>query len=80
MRQIYYIVTLLTFLTSCGNSQTTNSQIPLTGIMKNDLKTLLPIGKVNADIMDGVKQNPRQMELARRLQTAVKQNYNWFLE
>jgi hypothetical protein len=80
MRQIYYIITLLTFLTSYGNSQTINSKIPLTGTMKNDLKALLPTGKVNADIMDGVKQNPRQMELAKRLQISVKQNYNWFLE
>lgn len=80
MRQFYYTLILLIFLTSCGNSQTTNSQAPLTGILKNDLKTLLPIGKFNADIMDGVKQNPRQLELAKRLQIAVKQNYNWFLE
>ena len=80
MKQTYYILTLLIFLTSCGNSQPTNSQIKLTGNIQSDLKTLLPKSKVKADIMDGVLQNPRQTELTKKFQTAIKENYDWFLE
>jgi len=80
MKQTYYILTLLIFLTSCGNSQPSNSQITLTGNIQSDLKTLLPNSKVKVDIMDGVLQNPRQAELTIKFQNAVKENYDWFLE
>lgn len=80
MKQIYYTFTLLIFLTSCANSQTTNSQKKLTGNIQSDLKTLLPNNKVTADIMDGVLQNPRQVELMKKFQSAIKENYDWFLE
>lgn len=80
MKQTYYILTFLIFLTSCGNSQSTNSQKKLTGNIQSDLRTLLPNTKVKADIMDGVLQSPRQVELTKRFQTAIKENYDWFLE
>lgn len=80
MKQTIYILTLLFFLSSCGNSQTTNSQKKLTGNIQSDLKMLLPNGKVKADIMDGVLQNPRQAELTKKFQSAIKENYDWFLE
>jgi hypothetical protein len=80
MKQTYYILTLLIFLTSCGNSQSTNSQKKLTGNIQFDLKTLLPNSNVKADIMDGVLQNPRQAELTKKFQSAIKENYDWFLE
>ena len=80
MKQTFYIFTLLIFLTSCGNSQPTNSQTKLTGNIQVDLKTLLPNSKVKADIMDGVLQNSRQVELTKKFQSAIKENYDWFLE
>ncbi len=80
MKQTYYILALLIFLTSCGNSQSTNSQKNLTGNIKSDLKILLPNSNVKADIMDGVLQNPRQAELTKKFQSAIKENYDWFLE
>ncbi|MFN8357581.1 MAG: hypothetical protein U0Y10_24195 [Spirosomataceae bacterium] len=80
MKQTIYILTLIFFLSSCGNSQTTNSQKKLTGNIQSDLKMLLPNSNVKADIMDGVLQNPRQAELTKKFQAAIKENYGWFLE
>ncbi len=80
MKQAIYILTLLFFLSSCGNSQTTNSQKKLTGNIPSDMKMLLPNSKVKADIMDGVLQNPRQTDLTKKFQSAIKENYDWFLE
>ena len=71
MKQTFYILTLLIFLTNCGNSQTTNSQENLTGNIQSDLKELLPNKNVQADIMDNVLQkNPRQVELTKKFQSA----------
>lgn len=70
MKQTFYILTLLIFLTNCGNSQTKNSQENLTGNIQSDLKALLPNKKVQADIMDNVLQNPRQVELTKKFQSA----------
>ena len=80
MKQTIYILTLLFFLSSCGNSQTTNLQKKLTGNIQSDLKMLLPNSNVKADIMDGVLQNPRQAELTKKFQAAIKEKYDWFLE
>lgn len=80
MKQTLYIFILLIFLTSCGNSQPPNSQNKLTGNIQSDLKILLPNKQVNADIMDGVLQNPRQVELTKKFQSAIQKNYDWFLE
>lgn len=80
MKQTFFILTLLIFLTNCGNSQTTNSQENLTGNIQSDLKALLPNKNVQADIMDNVLQNPRQVELTKKFQSAITENYEWFLE
>jgi hypothetical protein len=80
MKQTLYIFTLLIFLASCGGSLPANSQNKLTGDISSDLKTLLPNKQVKADIMDGVLQNPRQVELTRKFQSAIQKNYDWFLE
>jgi hypothetical protein len=80
MKQTYYLLTLLICLTSCGNSQTTNSQKKMTGNIQSDLKVLLPNRIVKADIMDGVFQNPRQVELTKKFKSAIKENYDWFLD
>ena len=80
MKRIPYLILLLVLLTSCGHSQTNSLHVKLTGNIKNDLKLLLPAGTVKADIMDGVRQDHRQIELSKKLQSAVKQNYSWFVE
>ncbi|MBE9597880.1 hypothetical protein [Pedobacter sp. MC2016-24] len=80
MKRILYLILLLVSLTSCGHTQTNTSHEKLTGNIKNDLKLLLPTGTINADVMDGVLQEPRQIELSKKLQSAVKQNYAWFVD
>jgi hypothetical protein len=80
MKRIVFILTLLTFLTGCGNSQTNNSTTQLTGDIGTDLKNLIPKGKHIADIMDGVRQNPRQATLTKKFQNGIKNNYEWFVE
>ncbi|MBO9595473.1 MAG: hypothetical protein J7599_21400 [Niabella sp.] len=79
MKQLYYLLASLVFLTSCGNAQPGNLQ-KLTGNIPSDLKALLPNRTVKADIMDGVVQSSRQVALAKKLQSAIKANYDWFLE
>ena len=80
MKCIPYLILLLVFLTSCGHSQTTTSHDKLKGNLKSDLKLLLPNGTIEVNIMDGVRQDPRQVELSKKLQSSVKQNYVWFVE
>lgn len=63
-----------------GCSQTNISRDKLTGNIENDLKILLPNGEVSADIMDGVFQAPRQMELIRKFQSSIKKNHEWFVD
>jgi hypothetical protein len=80
MKRIPYLILLLVFLTSCGHSQTNTSHDKLTGNLKRDLLLLLPNGTIKVDIMDGVHQDPRQVELSKKLQSSVKQNYVWFVD
>ena len=80
MKQIYYILTISILLAGCGNSEPTTSQNNLAGNIQSDLRSLLPHRTVKADIMDGVLQNPRGIELTKRFQAAIKENYNWFLD
>jgi len=80
MRRTYYILTFFVFWTTVGISQTTNLQNPLMGDIQSDLKVLLPSGIVKADIMDGVLQSPRQVELTKKFKSAIRENYDWFLE
>ncbi|WP_448633968.1 hypothetical protein [Pedobacter panaciterrae] len=65
MKRIPYLILLLMFLTSCGHSQTSTLHDKLTGNLKSDLKLLLPNGTIEVDIMDGVRQDPRQLELSK---------------
>lgn len=80
MKKIPFLALLLLFLYSCGHSQTPSSNKDLTGNLKDDLKILLPNGEVTADIFDGVKQDPRQMELSKRLQASIAKKYEWFVD
>ena len=80
MNRTSLFILLLLFLYSCGHSQTPASNKDLTGNLKDDLKILLPNGEVKADIFDGVKQDPRQIELSKRLQISIAKNYEWFVD
>jgi hypothetical protein len=80
MKRIPYLILLLVSIASCGYTQTNTSQDKLSGNIEKDLRLLLPIGTVKADIMDGVRHYPRQIELSTKLMSAVKQNNAWFVD
>ena len=80
MKRITFILTLAICLTSCDNFQTNKSVSILTGDIRADLKNLIPEGKHMADIMDGVRQSPRQATLTKKFQDGIKDNYEWFVE
>lgn len=48
--------------------------------MQKDINRLLPAGEVMVDVMDSINQNQRQQELMQKFQTAVQQNYDWFVD
>lgn len=79
MKQTFYILLFFLF-TGCSNSQTSVTLKKLTGNISVDLKSFLQNGKVTADIMDGIKPNPRREELEMKFEIAIKNNYDWFLE
>jgi hypothetical protein len=80
MRRIVFLLTLTIFLTSCSNSQTNTKALQLTGEIKNDLTNLVPNGSHTVDIMDGVRQTPRQVLLTKKFQEGIKNNYEWFVD
>lgn len=79
-RHTSYLILFMVFFSGCMQAQTTISDQKLTGDIKKDLISLLPIGTVKADIIDGVQQNPRQIELTKKLQSSITQNYEWFVD
>lgn len=80
MRKLILLFTTVFLLASCGHSQTIASSKELTGKLKDDLSILLPNGDFQADIIDGVKQAPRQIELSEKLQASIAKNYEWFVD
>lgn len=80
--KVLSVIMLLTFLTSCGQSQdkgtTTNKKI--TRNFQDDINSLLPTGEYIVDIMDEVTMSPRRQELQEKFMTAMKENQAWFLE
>lgn len=63
-------------MTSCVQSQTEK----ITGIPTNDLSNIFKSQTITADIMDGIKSNPRQLELTRKLQSSIQNNWEWYQE
>ncbi|MGI9544603.1 MAG: hypothetical protein ACR2MX_15180, partial [Cyclobacteriaceae bacterium] len=61
MKNIITILIPLLFLTSCGKSQSKRSFIKFTGIVEKDINNYFTDSAVIADIMDGIKQEPRQV-------------------
>ena len=80
MNKIYKTLIVLLLLTSCGNSHLQTKRPEFTGDIKTDINNLLPDGNVTADIMDGIKENPRQTELYNKFEQGVRQNQKWFME
>ncbi len=70
------ILFLLIFLTSCA--QTKSEKI--TGNPTNDLPIIFKSQIVTADIMDGIKRNPRQLELTQKIQSSLQNNWEWYQE
>lgn len=52
----------------------------ITGIPTNDLPIILESKTVTVDIMDGIKSNPRQLELTRKIQSSLQNNWEWYQE
>lgn len=70
---LFAIICLLTNNCSCQTNKIADS-------MQKDINRLLPTGEVMVDIMDSINQNLRQQELMQKFQTAVQQNYDWFVD
>ncbi len=79
MKKTLILLISIIFLNSC-NSQTKRNSPNISGNIKTDLNNLLQNGHFSADIMDGVKQSPRQQELTLKFQQGVQNNYEWFVE
>jgi len=72
------ILFLLLIFTCCVNSQSNLKTI--SGEPITDVSNLLHENSSNAEIMDGIKQNPRQAELTVRLRASMQENRDWFME
>ncbi len=76
MNKTIILLLSIIFLTSCVQSQTEK----ITGIPTNDLSNIFKSQTINADIMDGIKSNPRQLELTHKLQSSIQKNWEWYQE
>ncbi len=74
----FLLLMLLTSFVIYGYSQNKKSKV--TGDVIADVNALLPEGEVIVEIMDGVKQTPREKELMEKFQAGVAKNQEWFLE
>jgi hypothetical protein len=63
-------------LSACSQTRTYN----LSNDIEKDLKSLLSEGNMSFEIMDKVRQSPRQIELTQKFQEAIREKYDWFLE
>jgi hypothetical protein len=76
MNRTITLLFLLISLTSCAQSKSEK----ITGIPTNDLPTIFESQTVSADIMDGIKRNPRQLELTQKIQSSLQNNWEWYQE
>lgn len=76
MKQTILVFLITLFLTGRANSQNNK----FTGNPTDDIQNFLEQESVMADIMDGIKANPKQTELTLKLQSAIKKNATWFQE
>lgn len=61
-------------------SQKENSRLETIEQARIDLNDLLVEGKLIVDVMDDIRQSPRQQELTMKFQKGIQNNYDWFVE
>lgn len=76
MKQLLTILSILTLFSACSQQST----FELSNDIDKDVNTLLPEGSMKFEVMDKVRQSPRQIELTQKFQEAIRENYDWFLE
>ncbi len=79
MKKIIFILISILLLTSCGDAQSDRKLIDFTGKVENDINKFFSENSVVADIMDGIKQNPKQAELTAKFQAGIRENQEWFM-
>jgi len=67
---------LLISLTSYAQSKSEK----ITGIPTSDLPIIFKSQTVSVDIMDGIKRNPRLLELTQKIQNSLQNNWEWYQE
>ncbi|MGS2765133.1 hypothetical protein [Sinomicrobium sp. M5D2P9] len=79
---MYKVIASLVLFISCtgfGYSQKEKALAIFTGNVKTDINRYFTDTIVVADIMDGIEQSPRQVELTAKFQHAIRENYEWFV-
>jgi hypothetical protein len=76
MNRTITLIFLLISLTSYAQSKSEK----ITGIPTNDLPIIFESQTVTAHIMDGIKRNPRQLELTQKIQSSLQNNWEWYQE
>ncbi|GAB5566122.1 MAG: hypothetical protein Wins2KO_31850 [Winogradskyella sp.] len=79
MKKILLFITSILILSNCY-SQNDNSGLDSAEQIQAELHDLLKVGLSSVDIMDDIKQNPRQAELMAKFQKGIENNYEWFAE
>ena len=75
MNKLKYILILITLaITGCS----TENSWEVTGDIKGDLNKLLSSELAKFNIMNGVKQTDRQIELNNKFKSGIQKNYEWF--
>lgn len=80
MSKMTLLLSATIFLASCNQPAQNKQPATLTSHVQSDILKLLPEGTHTADIMDGFSQNPRQMELIKKLQELSNENPEWYMD
>ncbi|OJJ20333.1 hypothetical protein BKI52_17880 [marine bacterium AO1-C] len=62
------------------NAQTQQERPKITNNILVDLNNLLPQGKFQADVMNGVKQSDKLKEVTAKFQKGIQENYLWYID
>lgn len=73
-------INILLILISYSSAQAPRQGAKITRNIPTDLNNLLPAGKFQADIMNGVKQSDKFKEISIKFQKGIQQNYLWYVE
>lgn len=78
MKSILKILLIALVITGCKESDSQDGK--LTYDVVKDIPLLLKEGKHEVHIMDGVQLSPRVSEIQAKMDSAIKNNYEWFTE